>query len=67
MTNGVTLGSSAGVISPSRGATSANRLMVDPNDYICGVATDYDGLGSTAGITNAANTFTGTYVLDWMY
>lgn len=47
----------------------SDYIMVDPNDYVCGVVTGYvtDGAGkTTGGITDVGNTFAGTYQLKWI-
>jgi len=66
MSNVAAYSTPAGMILPNRTATNVRAIMVDPNDYICGVATNYDGLGSVEGLINPSNTFVATYYIRWI-
>lgn len=49
----------------SSGTNTSQRIVVFPNEYVCTMAGNNGGLGSTAGVTNAANTFAGTQLIKW--
>jgi len=44
-------------------AGSVQNMIVGADEYVCVVAGD--GSGATAGVTNAANTFAGSYKIRW--
>lgn len=59
--NGANAGPGTGHTSPGTG--SMTRIVLGPNEYITFYASDNGGLGGTGGVTNAANTFAGSYAV----
>lgn len=67
--SGTTVGSSSG-FNPAAATTtgtiaSQQRIQVGPSDKLVIWVEDYGGKGSTAGVTNAVNTFAGNYLIRW--